>query len=332
MWRGSDLLERGAGVAYSPDMANWWDGHPEQRYWMEMLTRVGDDELFAPRSGQWAHELVKYVQPGDVVLHWRSGVGFVGTSVAVSHAGVESRVWAGVRQECWVVPLGEFEEFDDPVSLAEVRAVSSQIVATKAVLTNAYPGFKYFPFDSSDKRELRAHQGYLTKFPIELFEALAPIGLDAPVTFNSETGQSMARSAQRTHGPRFLTDTKLRMGIERHSVGLTRAWYEERGATSIRELGKPYDLDLVLDRRLRRVEVKGSSMPDISSILLTKNEVRNARAFAETDLVVVDSIAFERDGDGFRFEGGTLRRWENWTPEDMHITGLQYQYELQPIG
>lgn len=315
-------------------MGMWWDGHPEQRYWMEHVSREGHGvELFAPRSGQWAHELVRHVQPGDVILHWQGGRGFVGTSVAAAPVGVEPRMWAGSRQDCWVVDLAEYEELDDTVSLAEVRAVEPQLKRAREVLSEAYSDFKYFPFDFSNKRELRAHQGYLTKFPLELFEILALAGLDAPVLFDPRTGQSDRRSLLAPAGPRYLTDTKLRLGVERHSVAVARRWYESRGATHVMELGKPYDLEVTLDRHVRHVEVKGSTIPRVQTVLLTRNEVAHARAFARADLVVVDGIRFETDDAGeYRLSGGELRRWADWVPSEHHLSGLQYEYSLQPAG
>lgn len=54
----------------------WWDGDARQRYWMEITDRddLGDD-LHAPQTDQsgkeyWSYDLVNYVRPGDVVLHW----------------------------------------------------------------------------------------------------------------------------------------------------------------------------------------------------------------------------------------------------------------------
>lgn len=313
-------------------MANWWADAPEQRYWMEQVSRTDfSDELFAPRGGNWARENVKHVRPGDVVLHWRKGVGFVGSSVAASAPLVDVRVWDGLPQESWVVPLGEFEPLERPITLRELQLIDDQIMRVKPILQRAYPGYGAFPFAKSQAYSFRPLQAYLVKFPIELFEVTGSVGLELPVAFSPRTGQAMPRP-QGGSGPAYLSDTKLRQGIEQHSVGLARRWYERRGATGVLELGKPYDLELTLQQQVRHVEVKGSSLPDISSVLLTKNEVAHARSYAATDLVVVDSIEFERRGEEFIFGGGELRRWENWAPDDADITGLQYQYQLPVLA
>ncbi len=329
---------RASGVArrlYAAAMHAWWKNYPAQRYWMEKLSRpLQGEELFAPKSKNWSHQLLQFVMPGDVVLHWRSGEGFIGTSVVLEGASVGTRVWAGRAQECWVVPLAEFEAFERIISLTDVREVEAQLMRAQTVLESAYDNYKYFPFNFSPYRPLRAHQAYFTKFPVELFEILALVGLELPVVFDIDTGQALPRvpTTAARGGPRFLSDTQLRLAIERYSVAAARQWYERRGARDVTELGKPYDLELTLASKIRRVEVKGSSLPRVGTVLLTTNEVQNARVYPYTDLVVVDAIQFVRDDDQqYVCYGGELRRWQDWYPEDRHLRNLQLEYEL-PSG
>lgn len=295
---------------------------------MEQVSRKDfSDELFAPRGSNWARENVKFVRPGDIVLHWRKGVGFVGSSVAASAPTVETRVWEDVPQESWVVALAEFEPLERPVTLRDLQAIDDQIMKIRPILEAAYPGYSAFPFAKKPNYSFRPLQAYLVKFPIELFDLTEIVGLELPVPFSTATGQALPRP-QGGRGPAYLSDTKLRQGIERYSVAMARRWYEDRGASGLVELGKPYDLELTLDREVRHVEVKGSSLPNISSVLLTRNEVAHAQSYAATDLVVVDSIRFEANGDDYWFEGGQLRRWADWVPREIDITGLQFQYRL----
>ncbi len=64
----------------------WWVDDPAQKYWMEVTDR--DDlggELPAPQKAddglpEWGYELVRFAQPGDLVLHWytdRQALGLV---------------------------------------------------------------------------------------------------------------------------------------------------------------------------------------------------------------------------------------------------------------
>jgi hypothetical protein len=70
-------------------MSNWWDGSSRERYWCEVTDRtdIGSD-LKAPQKNEagqdyWSYSLMKYVVPGDVVLHYSTRQkAFVGASVA----------------------------------------------------------------------------------------------------------------------------------------------------------------------------------------------------------------------------------------------------------
>ena len=50
----------------------WWDGDPEQRYWMEVVTTSSIGVLLqSPKQDEtkWSYDLVSLVRPGDRVLH-----------------------------------------------------------------------------------------------------------------------------------------------------------------------------------------------------------------------------------------------------------------------
>ena len=81
----------------------WWASDPAQRYWLEITDRADlGENLHAPQqdgSGRpnWTYELVRYVQPGDVVLHWHKNlVGYpalVGYSEAVGPLREDEIEW-----------------------------------------------------------------------------------------------------------------------------------------------------------------------------------------------------------------------------------------------
>jgi hypothetical protein len=54
----------------------WWVDDPAQKYWMEVTDREDlGGELRAPQKAddglpEWGYELVRFAQPGDIVLHW----------------------------------------------------------------------------------------------------------------------------------------------------------------------------------------------------------------------------------------------------------------------
>ena len=54
----------------------WWDGNPEEKYWMENTYRsdIGSN-LKAPQKSDtgknfWGYNFLKLMKPGDVVLHY----------------------------------------------------------------------------------------------------------------------------------------------------------------------------------------------------------------------------------------------------------------------
>jgi hypothetical protein len=70
----------------------WWNGEPEERYWLEITDRsdLGGD-LYAPQRDQaghesWSYELVTYVRDADIVLHWWKQAGQESAIVGYSHA------------------------------------------------------------------------------------------------------------------------------------------------------------------------------------------------------------------------------------------------------
>jgi hypothetical protein len=193
-------------------------------------------------------------------------------------------------------------------------------------------GRTYFPWYRYAGNQLRAQQGYLTKFPNELFELLpeladvAELGQAEPGEID-EGHQTPGRRVPSGHVAR-TQDPALRAAIERRSLDVALAYYARLGASDVVELGKPYDLRLRLHGSERHVEVKGSSMT-IAAVELTVNEVIHANAHAATDLVVVDAIDWRRELDGsVSTSGGRLRVWHDWTPEPGALTATKFAYSL----
>ena len=82
-------------------MAEWWDGQPDERYWMEITARtdIGAD-LHAPvvneASGSfWSYDLITDPRPGDLVYHYDSNrQAIVGYSEVVGEPWTDRIVWA----------------------------------------------------------------------------------------------------------------------------------------------------------------------------------------------------------------------------------------------
>lgn len=326
---------------------NWWDSDPDEAYWMEIRQEpVGlGDYLRAPQAGgdgnpSWSYELTSYVQPGDRVFHWHktpSGEpGILGWSEAVGP--LETITWSwqarGTRGRergvptvgpTWNMPLTGYTEFARPITRSALNARRAEVLGVIYGVIRDYGKPIYAPFQNYGGRELRAQQGYLTKFPA----ALVALLFELPSDKGSEGAGGRRRTARAGRGQGYMADAEKRTALEHHAVRMAIEHYRAAGATNIEELGRPYDLRVMLDGVERHVEVKGSVGEDLESVQLTQGEVEHARAYQPTDLFVVDGISAARgDGGAVTVAGGSVRIWSNWTPSDNALRPTHLRYSL----
>ncbi len=323
----------------------WWDGDPAETYWMEITDR--DDlgsELWAPKADAtgaegWSYSLVSHVQPGDRVFHWHKNEAgepaLVGWSEATGPLASDVRPWlargtAGRTRgvpttgPVWVMPLNRFHRLRTPISRTELNgpsyaSVLAALHQTQEEIGQGRPA--YAPFQHYGGRELRAQQGYLTKFPATLVALLFP-ETQAP-------GVESMPTPRRGKGQAYVIDAERRSAIERHAVDVAKAHYRGIGATEIMELGKPYDLRLIVDGQERHIEVKGSTVPNIETVQLTQGEVVHARYWGATDLVVVDGIECGPGAEGpLTTSGGTLRIFKDWSPTEQSLQPTHLRHRL----
>ncbi len=331
----------------------WWDSDPNQRYWMEITHR--DDlgaNLQSPklRDGQWSYDLVSHVRPGDRVLHWKSGSAraLVGWSTVVGDVatvptytwqprGTAGRSLAGPRvTPGWLVPLGGLTAFGTPPTLDSLLPILDALTALNEALEAQHGPPTYFPFYRYGAGQIRTQQAYFVKFPVELFDLISGIaaarmgaenldGLDVLEDFQPSRRRAPAGRTTRANDP------ELRAAIERRSLDVALAYYASVGGTNARELGKPYDIAVIVDGVERHCEVKGSSML-VDTVELTSNEVNHGVNCTNVDLIVVDGIEISRDASGsIRASGGTLRVWKNWSPAADALSPRLFAYSL-PVG
>lgn len=81
-------------------MANWWDGHPAERFWCEITERPDVGRfLECPRVDSlghpwWSFDFIRLVRPGDVVFHVSPAEGrIVGASLAGAPCTEEEILW-----------------------------------------------------------------------------------------------------------------------------------------------------------------------------------------------------------------------------------------------
>ncbi|BEH02747.1 hypothetical protein brsh051_20280 [Brooklawnia propionicigenes] len=148
----------------------------------------------------------------------------------------------------------------------------------------------------------------------------------------SREGRAADPAPRRESGQGYIADATLRAAIEQHAVERAISHYKDYGATSIEELGKPYDLKVVVGGVERHVEVKGSSGTGVESVQLTQGEVDHANSYRPTDLFIVDGIIVRREpGGGVTAVGGSVRLWADWAPaaRSLRPTHLRYSLPLE---
>ncbi|SNY53708.1 DUF3883 domain-containing protein [Paractinoplanes atraurantiacus] len=342
----------------------WWAGDPAQRYWLEITDRPDlGENLHAPQrdgagTAKWTYDLVRYVEPGDVVLHWHKTLigrpALVGFSQAAGAVTASTIVWRArgtsgrakqtpPRQPSWLTPLRGYTALHQPVDQSVLRQVEDELRDVFEKLSETYPGTLYLPFAFSDKRPIRAAQGYLVKFPAELLKVIPGLdevpagprpGLRAPGDGEKPTKAGSTRTRRSARGAGYISDAKLRRALEEHAVAQATALYQAEGWT-VTDVGKtrPYDLLLTRDGdpEERHVEVKGTTQT-ATEVELTSGEVDHSREPAPCDLFVVSEINYIPDGlGGYITSDGIRHLWRDWQAADEHLRPTRFRYTL-PAG
>ena len=206
----------------------------------------------------------------------------------------------------------------------------AEVLDLQARLTEAYGGAGlYLPFYDYGTRELRATQAYLVKFPAQL---LTVFGLDTVPDAQSAKG-AVEPSRRSRRGSGYLSDVKLKRAVERHAVRLAQKLCETEGY-ACQDVGatRSYDLHLTKGPEEVHVEVKGS-IGIADTIELTSNEVSHSEVASwESQLIVVDQIAWTIDSGVITTSGGRLRRWRGWRATRDRLKVTRYRYQLPDDG
>jgi hypothetical protein len=188
---------------------NWWDGDGREAFWVEITDRdVIGENLWAPQVNEngrpyWSYEMVTWVQEGDTVLHFRTPeAAFTGWSRAVGPAFDTEIEWGAhgyasgrgpvtpYHRAAWQLPLDGPYPIDPPVTMAQLQRHERRIASVYAQLEAERGRPLYFPFQLSARRPMRAFQGYMTKMPRALMEALPEL---QPVLAEADRTRPTAR-------------------------------------------------------------------------------------------------------------------------------------------
>lgn len=142
------------------------------------------------------------------------------------------------------------------------------------------------------------------------------------------TDEAAGKAAGPT-GAGFRTSAAEIKLIEQHAVNLARAHYERDGWT-VKEQGKPFDLQVRRGRERLTVEVKGTTS-DGCSVFLTAGEVaHHAKAYPSNALVVVHHIVLDRTSIPTKAGGGALCEKRGWMIDQDDLQPVSYRYVVPP--
>lgn len=155
-----------------------------------------------------------------------------------------------------------------------------------------------------------------------------PIPQERPELQEAEEAaeQASGKSRKRSRAGFRTSATEIK-AIETHAVAVARAYYTTEGF-QIKELGKPFDLEVTKNDLVLTVEVKGTTS-DGSGVPLTAGEVRHhADAFPNNALVVVRNITLHRDSTPPTASGGRLYELRGWEIDANALRVISYAYDV----
>lgn len=168
----------------------------------------------------------------------------------------------------------------------------------------------------------------------EGLEALLAGGGDRPDTQVEEAIDLIEQMANpgRGGGQGSGLNAAQRRAVELRAVGVVTSRLEERGwdVEDISSQKRGYDLHATRGEEERHVEVKGT-IGSGASVILTRNEVRHARADpAHAVLAVVSEIELTGEDDSWEAEGGRLRDFDRWRLEEGALEPRSFEWVLPP--
>jgi hypothetical protein len=245
---------------------HWWEGRPDELFWLETTDR--DDsgrDLNAPQLGEegqphWSYDFVTLVEPGDVVVHYKSRpeMAVVGWSRVDGRPYADEVFWGAhgqasgrgpvepYRRPGWRVGLDGPYLLPTPVTLTRLRELEPALLKVRDELRTNFGDPLYFPFAFSARRALRPTQFYLTKTPRALLLAVPELATVEALA--RETAPTPVRPAPRASSPGLGTDYRRE---------------DEETTTSERE---PFDVDpSVVDRGLQAHAKTQNALADFLS-------------------------------------------------------------------
>jgi hypothetical protein len=229
--------------------------------------------------------------------------------------------WAREALASWIAELDHVEPamaLHDPGPLGP--GYENGNVVAFAYESNAIPD------DASLAKDARLFAGGLGRLYAE--HEMRPIPHELPELREAEEAAGRASgSGDSKRRVGFRTNAAEIKVIENHAVALARTYYAKEG-WDVKELGKPFDLEVSNADTVLTVEVKGTTS-DGSGIPLTAGEVsHHADAFPDNALVIVRGIILDRSGSHPIASGGQLYELRCWEIDSDALRVISYAYQV----
>lgn len=175
---------------------------------------------------------------------------------------------------------------------------------------------------------------FLADVEEEGLEALLTGGAEQPDVQAEEANDLIEQISRprRGGGQGYGLSPEQRQAVEQRAVDVVteRLEAERWDVEDVSAQKRGYDLHASRGDEERHVEVKGT-IGSGASVILTRNEVRHARANpALAVLAVVSGIRLSGEGTSWEADGGRLRDFDRWRIEDGALEPRSYEWVLPP--
>lgn len=256
---------------------------------------------------------------GETVLFQYDGqIRFVAKAISGRLNGTDD-------QHYFLVDLDSLCEIEEPISYRELEQRLRQQAGFKTTLG----GQAWTKIPSNDQTEAVVRS-------LKVRRLRSPNATGWKQDLSEETLafiEATEAIAGKSVGQGFQSDIVKRRMIEEYAMSLAFKYYQEKVGTdpdAVIDVSKnsPFDL-LCLDSEggETRVEVKGTTGSG-AQVILTRNEVENARSFSEVDLFIVCNIRLIEEDGQYKPTGGDVRVAHRWIPSDDCLQALSYSYKI----
>jgi hypothetical protein len=227
--RSDYVIERGLFAMHWPNQAHdintWWEGAPEERYWLDVTDRLSRGRvLVTPRvdakhAESWARHLITCVRAGDVVFHYDLGQQAI-DSWSISDGRVEKidlswRLPAATSEDgtttqvlpSWRVHLRNYSMLSGPVPLNEIARIQWSLFPALRALEDRVGDPLYYPFAMGNRLATRPLSGYVFKLPGVFVQGFPEL-------------VSAARLADRVHADLETSPSWRPVNVENHRVAV----------------------------------------------------------------------------------------------------------------